>query len=152
GLGVENRISPRAVCGLFAAVQRYLQLQNLTIADLFPIAGSDHGTIEERKIPVGAVVKTGTLNDVSALAGVLPTRDHGLIWFAILNRGTNLEGLRNQQDGLLQTLVSQWGTVLSRPDAITPASPIRAAAANLGDTRRNEMLQSALEVRMYQGN
>lgn len=152
GLGVENRISPRAVCGMFAAVQRYLQFRNLTVADLFPISGSDHGTIQERRIPVGSVVKTGTLNDVSALAGVLPTRDRGLVWFAILNRGTNLEGLRDQQDVLLQTLVNQWGTAPSRPVAITPTSPIRSATANLGDTRRNEMLQSALEVRMYQGN
>ncbi|UBF26060.1 D-alanyl-D-alanine carboxypeptidase [Kovacikia minuta CCNUW1] len=152
GLGVENRISPRAVCGMFAALQRHLQPRNLTIADLFPIAGSDHGTIEARKIPAGSVVKTGTLNDVSALAGVLPTRDRGLVWFAIINRGTNLEGLRDQQDFLLQSLVNQWGSSPSRPIAIRPTSPIRSASASLGNTSRNEALRSALEIRMYQGN
>ncbi len=137
---------------MFAALQRYLQLRSLTIADLFPIAGSDHGTIEERKIPAGSVVKTGTLNDVSALAGILPTRNRGLVWFAIINRGTNLEGLRDQQDSFLQALVNHWGTASSRPVAITPTSPIRSASADLGDQGRNEALQSALEVRMYQGN
>lgn len=73
GLGLENRISPRAVCAMYAAIQRYVQPHNLTIADLFPISGVDKGTIDYRNIPAAAVVKTGTLNDVSALAGVVPT-------------------------------------------------------------------------------
>ena len=43
-------------------------------------------------MPTATVMKTGTLNDVSALAGVMPTRDRGLVWFAIINRGTNVSG------------------------------------------------------------
>jgi D-alanyl-D-alanine carboxypeptidase/D-alanyl-D-alanine-endopeptidase (penicillin-binding protein 4) len=151
GLGVENQISPRAVCAMFTALQRYLQPRNLTVADLFPISGIDHGgTIDYRKIPSSSVVKTGTLNDVSALAGVLPTRDRGLVWFSIINRGTNLEGLREQQDELLQTLVSQWGTSPSVPIAIAPTTTARVAAASLGSANRNQAAQSAVEVNAYQ--
>lgn len=140
GLGVENRISPRAVCAMLSAVQRYSFAQNLTIADLFPIAGRDQGTIEERPIPGGAVVKTGTLSDVSGLAGVIPTRDRGLIWFVIMNRGSDLDGLRAQQDRLLQGLTQQWGSVAAVPIAIAPRRPIDPASAlsNLSD--RNEAL------------
>jgi D-alanyl-D-alanine carboxypeptidase/D-alanyl-D-alanine-endopeptidase (penicillin-binding protein 4) len=146
GLGVENQISPRAICAMFAAVERFLRPHNLTVADLFPIAGMDRGTIEDRRIPHTAVVKTGTLNDVSALAGVLPTRDRGLIWFAIVNRGTNLEGLRNQQDSLLQTLVNTWGVQPDRPLALTPNGSSRLASAGIGDASRNEAVRSAVEV------
>lgn len=140
GLGVENRISPRAVYAMLSAVQRYALAHNLTIADLFPIAGKDQGTIQDRSIPGGSVVKTGTLNDVSSLAGVLPTRDRGLIWFVIMNRGSDVEGLRVQQDQFLQSLTQQWGSVTTVPIAIAPRRPIDPASAlsNLSD--RNEVL------------
>lgn len=138
GLGVENRISPRAVCAMFAAIQRYLQAQDLTIADIFPISGTDGGTLDYRQIPKAAVVKTGTLNEVSALAGVLPTRDRGLVWFTIINHGENIEELRQQQDIFLQTLLKQWGTVATAPMAIVPSLPNIPAAVTAGS--RNEVL------------
>lgn len=149
GLGVENQISPRAVCTMFATLQRYLQANSLTLADLFPVSGRDKGTIEDRSIPKAAVVKTGTLNDVSTLAGVVPTRDRGLVWFAILNRGNDLDGLRAQQDSLLQALVRQWGAVASPPVAITPTAPVHSVLGLVGDDRRNEIVQSAVETNWY---
>lgn len=147
GLGVENRISPRAVAMMFVAIQRYAETHNLTIADLFLISGTDHhGTIEDRKIPTATVVKTGTLNDVSALAGVLPTRDRGLIWFSIINRGTDLEDLRQQQDGLLQQLTTRWGTLQPTPAAIAPRQLIQTMTS-MGSDNRNEILyKPAIEV------
>jgi D-alanyl-D-alanine carboxypeptidase/D-alanyl-D-alanine-endopeptidase (penicillin-binding protein 4) len=152
GLGMENRISPRAACALFAALQRSLLAHNHTLADLFPIAGVDRGSIEGRRIPAAAVVKTGTLNEVSALAGVLPTRDRGLVWFAILNRGTDLEGLRHQQDVLLQTLINRWGTSVDPPVAISPTAPLHSATKVLGDDRRNDVVRSAVEINTYSGS
>lgn len=150
GLGVENRISPRAVCAMYAALQRYLEPKNLTIADLFPISGTDLGTIDYRDIPTNAVVKTGTLNDVSALAGVLPTRDRGLIWFTIINRGADLDDLRQQQDVLLQQLTKQWGAVQPTPIAIAPRIPNQSVAL-LGASDRNVILyKPAVEVRNTQ--
>lgn len=143
GLGVENRMSPRAVCALFAALQRYAEVNRLTLADLLPIAGTDTGTIERRHIPKAAVVKTGTLNDVSALGGVLPTRDRGLVQFAIMNRGTDLDGLRAQQDALLQALAVQWGIASPPPLAVRPTAPIHSAAGIVGDTNRIESAQAA---------
>lgn len=129
GLGPQNQISPRAVCALFIAIHRYLQNWRspagtpYTIADVFPVAGRNEGTIAYRKMPPNAVVKTGTLDDVSALAGVLPTRDRGLVWFALINRGEDLDGFRSRQDQTLQILQKQWGVTSLAPTAVMPMEP-----------------------------
>jgi len=120
GLGVQNRISPRAACAMFIALQRELAPYKLTVADLFPVSGRDkRGTMLFRTMPKTTVFKTGTLNDVSALAGVIPTGDRGLVWFAIINRGSNIEGLRAQQDKLLQQLLGQLQVAPTLPAAVT---------------------------------
>ncbi len=112
GLGINNRISPRAACAMLLAIERHLLDQPLGVADLFPVSGRDSlGTMLNRRIPNYTTVKTGTLAEVSALAGVIPTRDRGLVWFAIINGGGDIEGLRAQQDILLQRLVQEWGTL-----------------------------------------
>ena len=139
GLGVENRISPHAVTAMFAAIQRYASQHNLTVADLFPISGLDQGTIIDRSIPPAAVVKTGTLNDVSALAGVLPTRDRGLVLFTIINRGTDLDGLRASQDILLRQLQQSWGTPTQRLAEITPMAQAPQELMTLGAMSRNQV-------------
>jgi serine-type D-Ala-D-Ala carboxypeptidase/endopeptidase (penicillin-binding protein 4) len=143
GLGEENRISPQAVSSMFGAIQRFASLHNLNIADLFPIAGTDVGTIEERDMPRNAVVKTGTLNTVSALAGVIPTQQRGLISFAIINHGTNLEGLRASQDVLLRQLQQAWGAPTQRPVEISPIAPSRDELVQLGTMTRNLVPQAA---------
>jgi serine-type D-Ala-D-Ala carboxypeptidase/endopeptidase (penicillin-binding protein 4) len=138
GLGVENRISPHAVAAMFAAVKRYAEGQGMTIADLFPIAGTDKGTVEDREIPIYTVVKTGTLNDVSALAGFLPTRDQGVVVFSVINRGANLDGLRSSQDLLLQQGQSLWGKPPARPMELTPTQGI-TDLTTLGIMQRNRV-------------
>jgi serine-type D-Ala-D-Ala carboxypeptidase/endopeptidase (penicillin-binding protein 4) len=142
GLSMQNRISPHAACAMLAAIDRYLHPRNLTIADLFPVSGIDtwDTTLEGRNIPQTAVVKTGTLNEVSALAGVLPTRDRGFVWFAIINRGTDISTLRKQQDILLQTLQKQWGGQAPAVKAIEPSSWIGTRQSTLGASVRNEIV------------
>lgn len=140
GLGPENRISPRAICAILMALQREAVAHQLNLADLFLMSGFDHrGTIHGRHIPLATVIKTGTLRDVSSLAGVMPTRDRGLVWFAILNRGTNLSAFRTEQDKLLQHLAQQLQTYPSVPAALTPHSSPNSLPA-LGAVNRNEIL------------
>lgn len=140
GLGVENRISPRAVCAMLQAIQNYAQPLGLSVADFFPVSGKDKGTIEDRHIPPGSAVKTGTLSVVSALAGVLPTRDRGLIWFAIINGGEDVDGLRQQQDILLQKIWQQTGALKHSPAAITPNPKINNDRLRLEESDRNQLL------------
>ena len=120
GLGEENRISPRAACGMFLALEQYLQPYNMSIADVVAIVGQDLGVLSGRGIPMFSVVKTGSLNYVSTLAGIMPTQTQGNVCLAIMNIGGELDGFRTQQDNLLQGLVSEWGLVTSPPPELTP--------------------------------
>ena len=121
GLAIENRISPRASCGMFQAIARLLQPHNLTIADIFAVVGADEGILDERSLPPLAVVKSGTLNGVSALAGALPTQNNGVVWFSILNVEGNSDSFRVEQEVLLQKLLSQWGEANQTPLLLQPS-------------------------------
>jgi D-alanyl-D-alanine carboxypeptidase/D-alanyl-D-alanine-endopeptidase (penicillin-binding protein 4) len=139
GLGKENRISPRAVCAMFMALQREASSYQLTLADLFPTSGLDNrGTIHSRHMPKATVMKTGTLNDVSALAGVVPTRDRGLVWFTIINRGGNISAFRAEQDKLLQNLEKELEVSTDIPPTLVP--PKDNSLPNFGAANRNQIL------------
>ncbi|WP_416670461.1 D-alanyl-D-alanine carboxypeptidase [Egbenema bharatensis] len=140
GLGEGNQISPRAVTAMLIATQQYLQPRQLSIADLYPIIGNDGGTLLGRQIPAGAVLKTGTLNRVSSLAGVIPTQDQGLIWFTIINLGVgDLQIPHAQQDLLLQQLQAAWGNPTTLPPSIAPNQPLQNSF-QLGTSERNRSL------------
>jgi serine-type D-Ala-D-Ala carboxypeptidase/endopeptidase (penicillin-binding protein 4) len=135
GLGVQNRLSPRAISQIFRTLHQTLQPINLNLADIFPVAGAESiGTLKERNLPAGTTIKTGTLNEVSALAGVLPTRDRGLVWFVIVNKGSQISALRQQQDTLLQALLKEWGAVTPTPLVVTKHD---RPPAYFGDPARN---------------
>jgi serine-type D-Ala-D-Ala carboxypeptidase/endopeptidase (penicillin-binding protein 4) len=135
GLGVQNRLSPRAICQIFRTLHQNLQAANSNLADIFPVAGAEYiGTLKDRHLPVGTTIKTGTLNEVSALGGVLPTRDRGLVWFVIVNQGSQIAKLRQQQDTLLQSLIVEWGRVTPTPLVVTKHD---RNPAYFGDPARN---------------
>lgn len=133
GLGVDNRISPRATCRMLMAIEEFLQPHSLSVGDLFPVAGRDTiGTLQNRQIPVGAAVKTGTLAQVSALAGIIESGEQRTpICFAIINSGSQIEYFRQQQDLLLHRLALHW--------RLTPATDTRVPITDsyLGDPHRN---------------
>ncbi|HBK64038.1 MAG TPA: D-alanyl-D-alanine carboxypeptidase, partial [Cyanobacteria bacterium UBA11166] len=112
-------------------INKYLEPFQLNIADVFPLSGRDkNGTMHGRKMPLGTAMKTGTLREVSALAGAIPTRDRGLVWFAIINRGNDIPKFRAQQDEILSKLTQQWGNLPTfNPDISQPAGI-------LGDSER----------------
>ncbi|NJM66204.1 MAG: D-alanyl-D-alanine carboxypeptidase [Acaryochloris sp. RU_4_1] len=124
GLSVDNRISPRATCAMFQAIARLLHPQKMTIADIFAVTGTDPGILNERSLPQRTVVKSGTLDGVSALAGALPTQKQGVIWFALINGEGDVDQFRTQQETLLQTLLQTWGNP-AQPTALLAPSPSR---------------------------
>ena len=134
GLSELNRISPRAACAMFLALERYLQPHNMSVGDLFAIVGQDEGILNQRQLPPLTVVKSGSLDAVSALAGALPTQQQSTVWFATMNVGNNLEGFRAQQESLLKGFVNQWGAVQSLPTELKP-NPERD-----NKTSRNEIV------------
>jgi len=137
GLSNKNRMSPRAAVGLFLALEKFMAANNLTIADTLTIAGQDPGVLDIRPLPVGSVVKSGTLNTVSALGGVLPTEKYGLVWFAILNNGEiDLEKTRREQEIFLDNLLKDWQLAKIVPAKLT------ASASRKNKTSRSEIFQN----------
>lgn len=135
GLGLENRLSPQAAAKLLPAIARELAGTSLTLADLFPIGGpTAFGTIAERSLPPGVVVKTGSLWRVSALAGAIPTVEWGWVYFAIVNQGTPIVPLREEQDRLLAALTRDW--------TLAPVSP-QLPPARFGDPARVRLASSS---------
>ena len=109
GLGEANQISPRAVCQMLMAIERRLKPNKYSAMDLFPTAGRDIvGTLQGRNLPTGTAIKTGTLDRVSALAGIIPTGDRPDVCFTMINYGRPVKYLRQQQDSLLNELVQPW--------------------------------------------
>lgn len=142
GLDRNNQISPRAACAILAAIQRHLWPHGLTVGDVLPIFGLDGGTMEDRSMPIDATAKTGTLWDTSALAGVFPTRDRGLVWFAIFNEGEDYTlKFREQQDKLLRALEQYWGKADRSAEAIAPRLDADADT-RLGAPGRNRIVRS----------
>ena len=135
GLSEKNRISPRAACALFLAVERYLKPYNMTVADVLTVVGKDKGILSERPLPKLAVIKSGTLDNVSALGGALPTQKQETVWFVIMNGGANVETFRTQQEVLLKGFLTQWGAVQASPPELT-ANPERISKVS-----RSEIVQ-----------
>jgi serine-type D-Ala-D-Ala carboxypeptidase/endopeptidase (penicillin-binding protein 4) len=116
GYGEANQMSPRAAVSLFLALQETLQPLNLTVADVAAVVGRDAGVLDARSLPALSVVKSGSLDAVSTIAGALPTQTQGVVWLAVMNGGgSNLEGFRAEQDTLLTQFAKRWGAVSTAP-------------------------------------
>ena len=144
GLGEANQMSARAAVELFQKIHYLLRASgqsgselSYTISDIFPVSGADGGTIEDRSIPGNAVVKTGSLAVVSALAGALPTKNRGVVWFSLLNYGNGLENLRSRQDQVIAALERQWGKADGVPPELATTVNIGVDPYRFGDERRN---------------
>jgi serine-type D-Ala-D-Ala carboxypeptidase/endopeptidase (penicillin-binding protein 4) len=131
GLAVENRISPRAVCALFLAIDQLLKPQGMGVADIFTIVGTDESVLDQRSLPKQSVLKSGTLDTVSALAGTLTTQKLGTVWFAVLDNDGKVDNFRTLQEQLLETLQQALGPV-STPVAVKlPVQPAALTYAQL---------------------
>ena len=137
GLGEANQMSPRTAVLMLQKIQEILRSQNLTISDIFPVAGADGGTIVDRGLPANAVVKTGSLAVVSALAGAVPTEKQGIVWFSLINYGAGLDALRSRQDQVISALEQQWGKAPGIPPELQTTVIIGQAPYQFGMPERN---------------
>ncbi|PSN09177.1 D-alanyl-D-alanine carboxypeptidase [filamentous cyanobacterium CCT1] len=142
GLGVENQMSARVAVAMTVAMQRELSAQGFSVADVMPVAGEDVGTLIDRRLPLTAAVKTGSLAEVSALAGMVPTAEKGPVWFAIINKGWDIPDLRVQQDQLLQAIQAHWGAA-EAPAEMRTKVRMQTGPFRYGDPSRNQVAQEA---------
>ncbi|HYP26063.1 MAG TPA: D-alanyl-D-alanine carboxypeptidase [Blastocatellia bacterium] len=125
GLG-SNFISPRGTIQILRKLHTYLEKGGLSLDDMLPVAGIDQGTLQRRFTDGyrGAVVgKTGTLNSVSALAGVAYTRTKGPLLFVIYNRGGAVTRFRAAQDETIKKMITFYGG--PAPIRYSPEGPPR---------------------------
>ncbi len=114
GLGRDNRLSPGAVASLITTLDQHMSEAGLKLADVMAVKGPDPGTLKKRGMPLGVVAKTGTLNNVSCLAGVIDTQSLGPLRFVLLNQGP-VATLRKLQDSFLQAILTRYGKPASIP-------------------------------------
>jgi D-alanyl-D-alanine carboxypeptidase/D-alanyl-D-alanine-endopeptidase (penicillin-binding protein 4) len=130
GLGIDNRMSPRAICAVLLALDRLLRFHGLALGDAFAIVGRDQGILDKRNLPSMLIAKSGTLATVSDLGGALPTRN-GVLWFAIMNQGPNVKRLRLEQARLLADLENIEGSVSQLPPQLAPRLDPDGASARV---------------------
>ena len=108
GLGV-NRMTPRGMMKVYRALVAELASDDLTTADILPVAGIDPGTLKKRyeaTLGRGSIIaKTGTLvrsdGGTSALVGEALAANGERLYFVIFNRGGNVWRSRSQQDQIV---------------------------------------------------
>lgn len=116
GLGV-NRITPKAMSKVLVALRDELKDNNMTLADILPVAGIDPGTLEHRFTAAAVrgtvVAKTGTLPDtdrgVSALAGEMKTQNDGTLTFVIFEQHGSVNRFRRRQEELVALVQRDHG-------------------------------------------
>jgi D-alanyl-D-alanine carboxypeptidase/D-alanyl-D-alanine-endopeptidase (penicillin-binding protein 4) len=114
-----NRITARATVMLFRELVLWLNLNNMQPQDVLPVAGVDAGTLSRRfrgEEYRGAIIgKTGTLpgtdGGVSTLAGIVYTKDHGPVLFAIFNTKGSVATYRKLQDDLMKGFIIESGGI-----------------------------------------
>jgi D-alanyl-D-alanine carboxypeptidase/D-alanyl-D-alanine-endopeptidase (penicillin-binding protein 4) len=134
GLSRANATSPRAVVRLLEVMR-----DEPTFRASLAVAGRT-GTLARRMVGTLAQgrcqAKTGTLSNVSALAGYCRTRNRHLVAFAFLANGVNTVAAKRAEDRLAQLLARQRpaAAVARRHGASATATPSRrsprAAAAS----------------------
>lgn len=115
GLGPENQISARGTCQILRAIGESLAPYQLGLPDIMPVTKVDPGTLEYRYLPPGIAAKTGTLWNVSTLAGLISPNDRPAtsldqpqtLCFAILNRGSGIDFFYTSQENLVTELKTQ---------------------------------------------
>jgi D-alanyl-D-alanine carboxypeptidase/D-alanyl-D-alanine-endopeptidase (penicillin-binding protein 4) len=116
GLGL-NRVTPRAMMKILRALRAELQKNQMTPADIMPVAGIDPGTLEERFTGpawAGSVIaKTGTLTHTdggaSSLVGQMRTKSGETLLFVIMNQRGNVLRFRANQDYLVMQVQNSRG-------------------------------------------
>jgi serine-type D-Ala-D-Ala carboxypeptidase/endopeptidase (penicillin-binding protein 4) len=134
-----NRMSPRATVAILRTLEAELAAHGRSLADVLPVAGVDEGTLRHRLAGAGergvVVAKTGTYGAYGAcsLAGALRTSRHGIVYFAVLNRGVPIEPARRRQDAFVRALLAElggepWGYQRDDSPAFTRAQVVSATA------------------------
>lgn len=105
GLSRKNRVSPF----IFAKLLSYSVKNGLYKYIDYTLPGYLQGTLSNRKnLPKTIKAKTGTLNDVSALVGIIKTNSNKYLAFAILYNGDYTYNAKIFEEQILQIIYNNY--------------------------------------------
>ncbi|MBA2339166.1 MAG: D-alanyl-D-alanine carboxypeptidase [Pyrinomonadaceae bacterium] len=113
GLG-HNQMTPRGMIAVVRALVEETKRLGLKPEEIMPVVSDDTGTLRRRmkgtELEGAVVAKTGTLTQevdggMSSLAGLVYTKNEGMILFAIFDQGNRIADNRQMQDEILRELV-----------------------------------------------
>ncbi|MFN3995454.1 MAG: D-alanyl-D-alanine carboxypeptidase, partial [bacterium] len=104
GLSRKNRISAYFLAELLSKADDFGLLDYL----IFTLPGYNEGTLEKRDLPPTVKAKTGTLNDVSSLAGYIKTLKGKWYSFAIIYNGPNVYNAKLNEEKILNYVYKNW--------------------------------------------
>jgi len=136
----QNRMTPRGMIAVIRALRLEAARQGLSLRDVMPVAGGDHGTLRRRFVgtPLEGVVvgKTGTLvhddGGMASLGGVVYTQKHGEVCFVVFNVGSGVALSRQSTDQLLAEVVLAADAPVATQ---TPVAPRRQLDSNTLEIR-----------------
>lgn len=112
GIRYDNYATCGSVMTLVHALKETAEKQELELADLVAVPGSDQGTFRNRIFPSdyknAFVAKTGTLMHTSTLAGAMSTK-RGLSFYGIFNQSTDIESSKKVQNQMVASLMTELG-------------------------------------------
>ena len=108
----DNYATCAVVNKLLAELKKSIEKQNMTIEDILAVPGSDKGTFRNRTFAADLknsfVAKTGTLTNVSTLAGVMSTKN-GYGYFGVFNQTPNISGAKKVQEIIVESIMQDLG-------------------------------------------
>ena len=137
----NNRMSPRGLVAVIHALIDETARQGLKPEDVLPVASCDAGTLKRRMEGTGfegAVVgKTGTLTQqdggMSNLAGLVYTKDDGVILFVILAQGQRIWDNKQMADQLLAEVLHEHQAACVFQPGATHRQLLPPADLQIGD-------------------
>ncbi|MCS7243782.1 MAG: D-alanyl-D-alanine carboxypeptidase [Candidatus Calescibacterium sp.] len=104
GLSRKNRVSTYFLAYLLSQLDDYGLINFLC----YTLPGYNQGTLEKRNLPLTIKAKTGTLNDVSSLAGYIKTKKSNWYSFAIIYNGPNVYNAKINEEKILNYIYNNW--------------------------------------------
>ncbi|MEN3015653.1 MAG: D-alanyl-D-alanine carboxypeptidase [bacterium] len=104
GLSRKNRINCYSLAMLLSLMDDYYLLPYL----IYTLPGYNEGTLQKRNLPRTIKAKTGTLNDVSSLAGYVKTKKNKWYSFSIIYNGPYTYQAKVIEEQILNYIYSNW--------------------------------------------
>ncbi len=116
GIRKDNYGTCSVVLKLIEELRLSTEKQNMKIEDVIAVPGSDKGTFRNRvfssELKNSFVAKTGTLTNVSTLAGMMSTKN-GYSAFGVFNQTPKLLGAKKSQNTIVEAILEDLGGPLA---------------------------------------